>query len=72
VELPPALLDVVERFDFLLCTARRNTVECAVASYQDQLSITFTRSIAEPYVERAFFRTLVQKGLHVRVESNQP
>lgn len=72
VELPPALRDVVERFDFLLCTARRNAVECAVASYQDQLSITFTRSIAEPYVERAFFRTLVQKGLHVRVESNQP
>ena len=72
VDLPEEMAEIIERFDFILCTARRNAVECAVASYQDQLSITFTRSIAEPYVERTFFKTLVQKGLHVRVESNQP
>lgn len=71
VELPEALRPFVKRVDLLLATARKNTVECAVVSYEDTLSISFTRSVAEPYVERMFFRMLVRQGLHVLVESNQ-
>lgn len=72
VELPDVMRGFVRRFDFVLCTARRNTVECGMISYGDALSVSFTRSIAEPYVERTFFRALVRQGLHVVVESNQP
>ncbi|MDL2258648.1 alcohol acetyltransferase, partial [Eubacteriales bacterium OttesenSCG-928-K08] len=67
---PDVMLDQVERFDLLLNTALHNTVECGVASLNDTLSISFTRHISEPYVERMFFRRLVQQGLHVKVESN--
>jgi len=71
VELPEEMAPYVGKLLFVLCTAKRNSVECGVVSYRDTLAITFTRTIAEPYVERTFFRALVQKGLHVLVESNQ-
>ena len=71
VELPEEMQPYVQRVDLLLCTARRNAVECGVASYGDTMSISFTRHIAEPYVERMFFTALVQRGLHVLVETNE-
>jgi hypothetical protein len=71
LELPDEIRPFVTRCDLMLKTARRNAVECGVLSCDDALSITFTRVIAEPYVERMFFRKLVQDGLHVFVESNQ-
>lgn len=71
VELPEVMRPYVRRIDLVLCTARKNALECAVASVDDVLSITFTRIIAEPYVERMFFKALVNQGLHVLVESNQ-
>ncbi len=71
VELPEVMRPYVRRIDLVLCTARKNALECAVASVDDVLSITFTRIIAEPYVERMFFKALVGQGLHVLVESNQ-
>lgn len=70
VNLPPEMAQEITRMDLLLCTAKSNAVECGVISLGDVLSITFTRSIAEPYVERMFFRALVRQGLHVKVESN--
>ncbi len=72
VYVPKGLEPYMDHFMFVLCTARHNAVECGMASFGDTLSISFTRTIAEPYVERTFFRALVQKGLHVLVESNHP
>lgn len=71
VDMPEEARPFIQRVDILLATANKNTLECAVASYGDTLSITFTRSVAEPHAERMFFRMLVQQGLHVLVESNQ-
>ncbi len=71
VDLPKSMQGYFDHFFLTLCTARKNAVECGLLSFQDTMTITFTRSIAEPHVERLFFRTLVQQGLHVMVESNQ-
>lgn len=71
LSLPEEMHPHVRRCDLLLCTAKHNAVQCGMMSYQDTLSISFARSIAEPYVERLFFRALVRQGLHVCVESNQ-
>lgn len=71
LELPEEMRPHIRRCDLIVCTAKYNAVECGMMSYGDALSITFTRSIAEPYVERMFFRALVRQGLHVKVESNQ-
>ncbi len=71
IGVPTELEAHIDHFLFVLCTAKHNAVECGVVSFGDTLCITFTRTISEPYVERTFFRALVQKGLHVLVESNQ-
>lgn len=61
----------VQRFDFMLGPALTNPVNCAMAGYQDQLIVTFTRNIKEPDIERSFFRKLVQMGIPVSIESNR-
>ncbi|OQB23933.1 MAG: Alcohol acetyltransferase [Firmicutes bacterium ADurb.Bin182] len=70
VELPDVIRDEVERFDMVLHTARYNKLECSAASYNDTLSVSFSRSIAQPHTERLFFTALVRQGIRVKVESN--
>ncbi len=68
--VPPGFADAVERIDFLLGPSRVNPVNCGVISFNGQLSITFTATIRETEVERAFFTRLVRLGLPVRILSN--
>lgn len=70
VELPESMREYFTRFDMTLRTARKNAIECAIASYGDTLSVTFTRTIRQPHVERLFFQMLVRAGLKVKIESN--
>lgn len=70
VELPEAIRDLVERFDMVLHTARYNKLECSAVSYGDNLSVSFSRSIAQPHTERLFFTALVRQGIKVKIESN--
>ncbi len=71
VALPDAMRPHVSRIDFLLGVPHRNPVISACVSYGGNLHITFSRTIREPFVERAFFTALVKMGIPVRVESNQ-
>lgn len=70
VELPEDMSEHVKRFDFILGPSRVNKVGCAVVGYDGFLRINFSRVIREPFVERAFFTFLVQRGIPVKVESN--
>lgn len=71
VKLPVALASRVEGMDFLLGVPYRNPVIAACVSYGGNLRITFSRTIREPFIERAFFTALIRMGIPVRVESNQ-
>jgi NRPS condensation-like uncharacterized protein len=71
VTLPEKMRPFVSRIDFLLGTPYRNPVISASVSYGGFLHITFSRTIREAFVERAFFTTLVKMGIPVQVESNQ-
>ncbi|MBE5816423.1 MAG: hypothetical protein E7315_01710 [Clostridiales bacterium] len=71
ITLPPCMDEYVERVDFMLGPLKRNRVTCACVSYKGVLYINFTRTIKEAYVERNFFTSLVKKGIHIKVESNQ-
>lgn len=68
--VPPGFADAVERIDFLLGPSRVNPVNCGIISINGQLTITFTATIRETEVERAFFTRLVGLGLPVRILSN--
>ena len=70
-KLPPEMGRHVERMDFMLGPLSLNPVTCACLTYQDRLVVNFTRTIKEPTVERNFFRSLVELGIPVEVESNQ-
>ena len=61
----------IERFDVLMGQPFSARTNCAVASYGDSLSVSFTSSIVEADVERLFFRKLVKDGIHVKIESNR-
>jgi len=71
VALPEEMRAHVSRMDFLLGVPYRNPVVAACVSYGGNAYISFSRSIREPYFERAFFSALVKMGIPVRVESNQ-
>ena len=71
VTLPEPMRPFVSRIDFLLGVPFQNPVISACVSYGGFLHITFSRSIREAFIERAFFTTLVKMGIPVRVESNQ-
>ena len=69
-DMPKGFEESVDRIDFMIGPSRMNPVNCGIISCGDQLSITFTSTMAETDVERAFFKKLVSLGLHVRVLSN--
>ena len=71
IKLPGVMEEYIERFDFMLGSLLENPVACAMVGYGDKLYINFSRTILEPFLERAFFTRLVKMGIHVKVESNR-
>ena len=71
VRLPAPMARHVRRFDFIIGPLSYNRVCSACVSYDGTLMINFTRTIAEPVLERTFFTYLVKQGIPVRIESNQ-
>jgi hypothetical protein len=47
-----------------------NALNCAVCSYNGQMTVSFMRVLEETDIERYFFRFLAQKGVPVVIESN--
>ncbi|HAX40798.1 MAG TPA: hypothetical protein DCY10_07995, partial [Clostridiales bacterium] len=50
----------------------KNRVSAAMITYAGRLRISFTRTITDPVLERAFFTRLIKLGIPVKIESNQP
>lgn len=70
VTVPKDMEEHIERFEAILSSTLLKPVNCSVISFKNVLTINFTRTIKESEVEKEFFRFLVKKGLHVKVESN--
>ncbi|MCM0647233.1 hypothetical protein NBE98_02445 [Clostridium swellfunianum] len=70
IELPKAMADMVERFDFLIGAPKQNAFNCAVISFKDTISISFSSIIGENTVPKKFVDFLVGKGLKVNIEAN--
>ena len=72
VRLPQEMAQYVTRMDMMLGPLSQNRVVLAALSYQGSAHLTFTSTIRETDLPRAFFRYLVRAGIHVKVESNNP
>ena len=66
VTLPEEMRPFVSRIDFLLGVPYQNPVIGACVSYGGTLHITFSRTIREAFVERAFFTALIKMGIPCR------
>lgn len=61
----------IERFDIYMGQPFSSRTNCAIASFEDTLTINFASSIKETDVEQFFFCKLVKDGIHVKIESNR-
>lgn len=71
LKVPEDMKPYIERFDIYMGQPFSSRTNCAIASFEDTLTINFASSIKEADVERYFFRKLVQDGIHVKIESNR-
>lgn len=60
----------VEMFHVFLAMSKGQNLKGAICSYQDTLVFTFSSILAEPAVQRGFFRKLAQEGIDISIESN--
>lgn len=70
IKLPDSMKSSIRRFDFILGAPVLNALSCAVCTYEDMMTISFTRVIEETDIECFFFRYLAHKGLDIEIESN--
>ena len=70
ISLPDSMREYVVRFDFVLGAPSLNAISCAVCSFGDKMTVSFTRVIEETDLERFFFRFLAKRGLKIMIESN--
>ena len=70
--LPAPMEAYVTRLDFVIGVQLSYSNNCSVVSYGDVTAINFIRAIRQSELERRFFTHLVELGLPVTVESNQP
>lgn len=70
VKLPGDMARHVARLDFILGPSLKNKTACGAITFGGQTSVSFSRTVRESPVERAFFTRLVRLGLPVTVESN--
>ncbi len=70
VYVPPQMEQHIEKVLLMPGPAIRNAVRCGVATVNNNLVFTFSGIYEEHDIERDFFRALVKKGLHVKIESN--
>lgn len=71
LKVPDDMAPFIERFDVYMGQPFSSRTNCAIASFDDTLTINFASCIVEADVERYFFRKLVKDGIHVKIETNR-
>ncbi|MDD2959840.1 MAG: alcohol acetyltransferase [Lachnospiraceae bacterium] len=71
IKLPADMTPLIDRCEVYMGQPFSNRTNCAIASFNGQLTINFNSSIKETDVERLFFRKLIQDGIPVKIESNR-
>lgn len=60
----------IRRFCAILSVSKGQNIKGTICSYQDELVFTFSSILKDVSVQRRFFKTLVQDGIDVTIESN--
>jgi hypothetical protein len=70
VQMPPALDEQIERFEFITVPNGDTRVSVGVLSHRDKLYTTFGSLIQSRDIERLFFTRLRKLGVPVKIETN--
>lgn len=70
IKVAPEYEPYIENFGAILAMSKGQNLKGTVCSYGDVLTFTFSSALEETHVQRRFFRTLVQDGVDVEIESN--
>lgn len=71
VDIPEEMREHITRFDVLMGQPFSPRTNCAIASFDNILTVNFASSIVETSVERYFFQKLIQDGIPVKIETNR-
>lgn len=71
IKVPDDMKPFIKRFDIYMGQPFSSRTNCAIASFNNILTINFASSIKETDVERFFFQKLVEDGIPVTIESNR-
>jgi len=71
VALPKSMEPFIEKIIFANGASKSIPINCAVVSFQNNLTISFSSSIIERDFQREFFRILANFGINVVIESNE-
>ena len=70
VKVQEAYEPYIEIFHSFLAMSKGQLLKGNICSYKETLVFSFSSVLAEPVVQRIFFRTLAREGLDVKIESN--
>lgn len=70
IKVLPEYEEYIDNFHFIIGVSEKQKMKCGVCSYGDRMIISFTSVLKNPYLQRAFFRTLSRDGIKVQIESN--
>ena len=71
VKIPDEMMEHVESFILMPSPGQLNGARVGAASIGNTMAITFANMYKDTDIEREFFRFLVKKGIHVKIESNK-
>lgn len=72
IKLPDSMSKYVNQTEVIIYPTQKSPINCGVCSVNDNLTVTFSRTILEADVIRGFFSFLAQNsGLEVKVYSNE-
>jgi NRPS condensation-like uncharacterized protein len=72
VSVPEPMREYLTRLEFIIGVQYTYPNNCSIASFGSKTFINMIRNIEEPELERRFFSRLVELGIPVSIESNDP
>lgn len=70
IKVEPEYEPYIESWHAILAMSKGQDLKGTVCSFKDQLTFTFSSVLEETHIQRRFFRTMVEEGVDVEVESN--
>lgn len=72
INVPPQMLELIDRYDFYISPSQTNPLGCSVASVGKTMTVNFSSILLNHRaIERRFFSQLVEWGIPVEIRSNR-